>query len=75
MTNAHRLVGREYEQSLLVDLLETRSDERPGVIFIAGEAGIGKSRLIDESLGRLSRAILHGEAAAESMSPTRPSSK
>jgi predicted ATPase len=56
MTNAHRLVGREVERSLLVN-------------FIAGEAGIGKSRLIDESLGRLSRPILRGEAAAESMSP------
>jgi DNA-binding CsgD family transcriptional regulator len=72
MANANPLVGREYERSLLVDLLGRMRGERPGVIFITGEAGIGKSRLIDETLAVLSRPILRGDAAAGSVSPYAP---
>lgn len=72
MANAHPLVGREYEGSLLVDLLERPRGEKPGVILVAGEAGIGKSRLIEETLARLSRPVLRGEATADSMFPYAP---
>ncbi|MFB7500838.1 AAA family ATPase [Streptomyces sp. NPDC056161] len=43
-----RLVGRDRDLSALGRAL----DERPGLVVVAGEAGIGKTRLLHELLGR-----------------------
>lgn len=43
-----RLVGRDRDLSLLGRAL----DERPGLVVVAGEAGIGKTRLLHELLRR-----------------------
>lgn len=43
-----RLVGRDRDLSLLDQAL----DERPGLVVVAGEAGIGKTRLLHELLRR-----------------------
>src|SRR5205814_1364358 len=47
------LVGREREQMLLTRLLE---EGKPPVIFLAGEPGIGKTRLLRESTRRAALA-------------------
>jgi DNA-binding CsgD family transcriptional regulator/tetratricopeptide (TPR) repeat protein len=43
------LVGRDRELALLRDAIEVALQGNPGVLFLAGEAGIGKSRLLDEA--------------------------
>lgn len=43
-------VGRSEEQSLLVQQLQGLENGRGGVVEIAGGAGIGKSRLVNEAL-------------------------
>src|SRR5262249_55643263 len=44
-------VGRETDRHLLTTLLEAcRRDGRGRVVVVRGEAGIGKSRLLDETL-------------------------
>jgi len=45
-------VGRVAELELLTDALERASARRPSLVLIAGEAGVGKSRLLDEFLAR-----------------------
>ena len=65
------LVGRDREMSLLLQLLGA-SDREPGVIFVTGEAGIGKTRLVQESLGRSSRPVLRGETSVDPASPYAP---
>ena len=47
-------VGREHELALLSDRLEEAGRGVGGVVFIIGEPGIGKSRLLDE-LGATAR--------------------
>ena len=49
-----RLVGRERELALLDRAL----DERPGLVAVAGEAGIGKTRLVAELLRRRGETAL-----------------
>src|SRR5262245_36662162 len=43
------LVGREPELALIRNAIEAAFRGDPGVLFLAGEAGIGKSRLLDEA--------------------------
>lgn len=66
------LIGREAELSLLVELIRGARPDYPGLVFVAGEAGAGKSRLVDEALQRLSCPVLRGEAVADSPSPYEP---
>jgi ABC-type oligopeptide transport system substrate-binding subunit/class 3 adenylate cyclase len=47
-TGETRLVGRSRELGLGRDALEALSSGRGGVLVVAGDAGIGKSRLLDE---------------------------
>lgn len=51
LTFRSRLVGREQEFGTLKKLFEQAQSGSGGICFIAGEAGIGKSRLVDELRG------------------------
>ena len=45
------LIGRDDELMRLRSWLQ--ADEGPGLLFLGGEAGVGKTRLVRESLGRI----------------------
>src|SRR5690242_7878396 len=49
-------VGREPELARLADLVEDARGGRPGFAVVAGEAGIGKSRLVRETEGLARRS-------------------
>ena len=69
------LIGREEEFSKLKYALENAIDGEGSTIFIAGEAGIGKTRLVSE-LKKEAEAkdvnILQGWCLAESLEPLMP---
>jgi serine/threonine protein kinase/signal transduction histidine kinase len=48
LTYRTRLIGREKEMSRLIELLNEAGRGKGGVCLIGGEAGSGKSRLVDE---------------------------
>jgi DNA-binding CsgD family transcriptional regulator/tetratricopeptide (TPR) repeat protein len=70
------LVGRERELGMIDTAVETVADGRTSVTLIAGEPGIGKTRLLDEVAARASTrgaTILRGGAfEAEGMPPYLP---
>ena len=43
-----RLIGRAAELAELEAALADAADERPSIVFVAGESGVGKSRLLAE---------------------------
>ena len=45
------LVGREAELSALTALLAAACEHHPSIVMVEGEAGIGKTRLVDELAG------------------------
>lgn len=51
-----RFVGREKELALLREALERAGAGAPGVMVIAGEAGVGKTRLVSEFIAGSRRA-------------------
>ncbi len=69
---AGELVGRGAELAAVTTVLETASAGLPSVVLIVGEAGIGKSRLADESVARaraMGMQVLRGEADPSSREP------
>ncbi|MDX1524327.1 MAG: adenylate/guanylate cyclase domain-containing protein, partial [Anaerolineae bacterium] len=42
------LIGREYETGVLVDYYQKLHDGQGGIIVVAGDAGLGKSRLVSD---------------------------
>ena len=52
------LVGRADELAQLADLVTLAADGRPGLALLSGEAGAGKTRLLDELVGRVPRRTL-----------------
>jgi ATP/maltotriose-dependent transcriptional regulator MalT len=63
-TVSSRLIGREGEVRALLDALADAADGRPSLAFVAGESGVGKTRLLSE-LARQAREqgarVLSGE--------------
>jgi class 3 adenylate cyclase len=58
---ASRLVGRERELVLLETLsAATVEEHRPQLVVVAGQAGIGKTRLVEEFLGRVPGTVHRG---------------
>jgi DNA-binding CsgD family transcriptional regulator/tetratricopeptide (TPR) repeat protein len=64
------LVGREQELAELVDAIKEPS--RGGLILLAGEAGMGKTRLADEAMAGTNVLALRGGAGQESTEPYGP---
>jgi predicted ATPase len=52
LVSSPELVGREPEIGALRAALTRATDGEPGIVVVAGEAGIGKTRLINEFVGR-----------------------
>ena len=50
--SSSRFIGRETELAELEAALAEASDGKPSLAFVAGESGVGKSRLLDELLSR-----------------------
>jgi class 3 adenylate cyclase len=56
-----RFVGRERELALISEAWErTKSEQRCELVTIAGEAGVGKSRLVAEALATIDAPIVQG---------------
>ncbi|RZU31755.1 helix-turn-helix transcriptional regulator [Blastococcus saxobsidens] len=56
------LVGRDDERRLLVDALTRCRAGQGGVVLVSGEAGVGKTRLVSEVLGRWDGDVLAATA-------------
>lgn len=70
------LIGRQREAALLWDQFEAATSGRASVVFVTGEPGIGKTRLLDEIAARAMAAdatVLRGGASdVEGMPPYLP---
>ena len=49
------LVGRREEQQAFADAVERAEAGQPGVVLVGGEAGVGKTRLVEEATGAAAR--------------------
>ena len=56
-----RLIGRAAELAELEAALRDAADGRPSLAFVAGESGVGKSRLVAELAGRAGARVAIGE--------------
>jgi DNA-binding CsgD family transcriptional regulator len=70
MRTSDALVGRERELAELVSALD--GPEQGGLVLIAGEAGMGKTRLVDEAVAAASVLGLRGGARQEGTEPFGP---
>ncbi|MFF6784915.1 AAA family ATPase [Streptomyces sp. NPDC012510] len=70
------LVGREAERDLLADAVGAARDGRGSSVFVLGEPGIGKSRLVEEAASAAASdgaRVLRGRAASAGRAvPLRP---
>jgi DNA-binding NarL/FixJ family response regulator len=65
MAYEFELIGRDAELSMLADVLAEVRSGKGGLVLIAGEAGVGKTRLADEALARSELFVLRGSASPE----------
>jgi class 3 adenylate cyclase/ATP/maltotriose-dependent transcriptional regulator MalT len=72
LDRATRLVGRQLELEQLDRSLAAVADGRGGLLLLAGEAGIGKTRLAEEALARSGLTVLSGAASQEATPPYGP---
>jgi predicted ATPase/DNA-binding CsgD family transcriptional regulator len=75
-THAPAFVGRQWELALVTKCYEASRQRHTQVVLLAGEPGIGKTRLLDEIARRAaddSAVVLHGGTSeAEGMPPYLP---
>ena len=68
-----RLVGREAEIRVLTEALDQVASGRPSIVLIEGEAGIGKTRVLEEMLRQArERGMRVVAGRAEELERTRP---
>ena len=70
-----KMIGRKEELSLLSNKLETAVKGAGSTIFIAGEAGLGKTRLVSELLEKADKQgvkFFKGWCLAENLEPLMP---
>ncbi|HEY4095614.1 MAG TPA: AAA family ATPase, partial [Baekduia sp.] len=63
-TTSRRLIGRERELEALRSALRDACEGRPALAFVAGESGVGKTRLLNELIAgahQLGARVLSGE--------------
>ena len=66
------LIGRDLEQAELGAVLAEAASGRGGVVLVAGEAGVGKTRLVESMLGAAGLRVLRGHAVEEATPPFGP---
>ena len=73
LTPMPRIYGRDAEIATLAEALDLAASGRLAVVLIEGEAGIGKSRLLEEALeSARGRGIRVTAGRAEELQRTRP---
>src|SRR5919202_1632124 len=68
----NRLFGRERERAALQEAMERASSGCGGLLLIAGEAGVGKTALVDEVAGRWGALALRAASTQGSTAPYGP---
>ena len=66
------MIGRDRELAELGNLLAAARNGTGGMILLAGEAGVGKTRLAEEALVRSDLLVLPGGASQEATPPYGP---
>jgi predicted ATPase/DNA-binding CsgD family transcriptional regulator len=66
------LIGRDRELSALRKIAASARRRRGGLVLVAGEAGIGKTTLVEHALPRRGQAVLRGAAPASGTAPFGP---
>jgi predicted ATPase len=59
VASSYHFVGRAEELARLLDALERVELGRPQLVLLAGEAGVGKTRLLAEFTGRVEQRGAH----------------
>lgn len=66
------LVGRERELKELGRVLDSAVEGDGGLLLLAGEAGVGKTRLAEEAIAASRLAVIRGVGAARASAPYAP---
>jgi MoxR-like ATPase len=66
------LIGRDLEQAELGGILAEAAAGRGGVALVAGEAGVGKTRLVEATIRTAGLRVLRGHATEEATPPFGP---
>jgi DNA-binding CsgD family transcriptional regulator len=72
MATRSALIGRQAERELLQEALESAEHGSGSLVLLAGEAGVGKTRLADEVAGGSDAPVLRGAASQAARTPYGP---
>jgi DNA-binding NarL/FixJ family response regulator len=72
VSDDYDLIGRKAERVALDQALTATQQGAGGIVLLAGEAGVGKTRLLEECLARTSLLVLHGQSNEIATPPYGP---